>query len=320
MKLCLLLLAAGCLFRMPAKAGSLPLLGLARVSVRVSDLNQARAFYSGFGGFAEALDATNADGSLAAAYFKINDQQFLEIIPGLKSSDVRPMTGFAIRTGHLKQLRAKLATLGLKPGRIRAGLDGSTGFALTNLPGQDLGFLDFVQDGPGSVVQRTKGRDLGNHRLSTHLEHVGIIATNFDAAYDFYVKTLGFRETWRRVSHDRSRVILNHMVMPGPSGDFVELSNFGGLRGRLTRKRAGGAAHFALEVPDIKAVVPVAQSHEPRVRFVPPRYGLDNRWNFNVFDPDGTRMEFMQTVDPAHPAPAVVVTPAKPPKNQAPAK
>ena len=30
-----------------------------------------------------------------------------------------------------------------------------------------------------------------------------------------------------------------------------------------------------------------------------PRFGLDERWQFNLFDPDGTRVEFMQPRDPA---------------------
>jgi len=31
----------------------------------------------------------------------------------------------------------------------------------------------------------------------------------------------------------------------------------------------------------------------------PPWFGLDERWQFNLFDPDGTRVEFMQPRDPA---------------------
>lgn len=62
-------------------------------------------------------------------------------------------------------------------------------------------------------------------------------------------------------------------------------------------------------LPDIKAAVSAVHSRDPALRLGRPGYGLDNRWNFNLFDPDGTRMEFMQVADPAHPAPAVAVTP-----------
>jgi catechol 2,3-dioxygenase-like lactoylglutathione lyase family enzyme/regulation of enolase protein 1 (concanavalin A-like superfamily) len=290
-------------------ASQLPLLGLARVSIRVSDLKQARAFYTGVAGFEEAFDARNADGSVAATYFKIDDDQFVEIIPGLKPDDARPMTGFAIRTDKLEALRKMMAADGLNPGKIEVDADGSRGFKLTSLPGQNLDYVEFVQYGPKSLAQRTKGKFLGAHRLGTHLEHVGIIATDFNAAYDFYVKTLGFHETWRRLTPDQSRVVIDHIEMPGPSGCMVELSNQTGSKMPLTRNRAGEAAHFALTVPDVKDVQAAVQKIDAGLRQTTPHYGLDNRWNFNIFDPDGTRVEFMQVADPAHPAPAVVVTP-----------
>ncbi len=307
-KFLVLLLLGCCLCGVPALASQLPLLGIAQVSIRVSNLDRARAFYSGVTGFDEAFDVRNSGGSVAAAYFKVDDRQFLEIVPGLTESEARPMAGFAILTDQIEKLRAMLAARGLKPSRIRRLPDGSIGFSLTDLPGQDLGYLEFVQYGPKSLAVRTRGQDLGAHRLATNIEHVGIIATNFDAAYNFYVKTLGFHEIWRRLAANGSRVVLDHIQMPGPSGDFVELSNQTGEKAPLTRKRAAGAAHFALTVPDIKAVMAAGQALDPAAQ-KPPHYGLDNRWNFNLFDPDGTRVEFMQAADPAHPAPAVVVTP-----------
>lgn len=305
----LALLLVCCLGRVPVSAAEWPLLGLARVSIRVNDLQQARAFYTGVAGFEDVFDVHNPDGSVAAVYFKVNDEQFLEIIPGLKPDDARPMIGFAIRTDRIEKLYAMLATAGLHPGKIQVDADGSTGFKLMSLPGQDLDYLEFVEYGRKSLAQRTKGEYLGAHRLSTHLEHVGIIAADFDAAYDFYVKKLGFHEMWRRVTTDQSRVVIDHIEMPGPVADFVELSNQSGTKVPLTRGRAGTAAHIALTVPDVKNVQATVQKLDASLRQTPPRYGLDNRWNFNLFDPDGTRVEWMQVADPAHPAPAVAVTP-----------
>ncbi|GGA73112.1 hypothetical protein GCM10011507_25920 [Edaphobacter acidisoli] len=293
-----------------AAADPLPLLGLARVTIRVSDLSQARTFYSGVAGFQDAYDVRSADGSIAAAYFKINDQQFLEVVPGLKPTQPRPMVGFAIRTDQLQKLHQMLKARGLHPGKIHLDQDGSRGFMLTDLPGQNLDYLEFVDYGPKSLAERTKGQNQDDHRLSTNLEHVGIIATDFDAAYNFYVKTLGFHEVWRRVAEDGKHVIIDHIQMPGPSGDFVELSNFGQSNKPLERKRAAGAAHLALTVADINATVEAVHARQSEMKLHSPRYGLDNRWNFNLFDPDSTRVEFMQVADPAHPAPAVVTTPA----------
>lgn len=301
------LLVTCCLCQILALAEPLPLLGLARVSLRVSDLDKARTFYSGVVGLEEAYDVRNKDGSVAAAYFKVNDDQFVEIIPGLKADEVRPMAGFAIRTDQIKKLRGMLVARGLTPGKIRTDSDGSTGFMLTNLPGQSLGYLEFVQYGPKSLAERTKGKYLSANRLSDHLEHVGVATTDFNTACNFYVKTLGFHESYRRVINDQSHAALDHIQMPGPSGDMVEL--FYPNRGPLKRNRAASMAHFALTVPDEQAVVAAAHSREPSVHLGTPGYGMDNRWNFNLFDPDDTRVEFMQIVNPAHPTPALAVTP-----------
>lgn len=306
---CVWLLFACCLSRVPMAAEQLPLLGLARVSIRVSDLNKARALYSGVAGFEEAFDAHDANGAVTAAYFKINDLQFIEIEPGLTPKDVRPMVGFAIRTDQLKKLRRMLSARGLNPGKIRIDADGCAGFYVTGLPGQDLGFVEFVQYGAKSLAERTRGQYLGLHRLSTHLEHIGIITTNFDAAFHFYVDTLGFQENYRRVTTDRSHVVLDHIAMPGESKDLVELFYPAEPHETLKRKHAGSMAHLAFTVPDDDAVVSLAQLRDPRAHLGAPGYGLDNRWNFNLFDPDGTRIEFMQVVDPAHPTPAIAVTP-----------
>ena len=294
----------------PAVADELPLLGLAHVGIRVSDLDKARAFYHGIGGFEEAFDAKNPDGSVAAAYFKINDLQFIEVLPGLTPGQVVPMSHIAIRTDQINKLRQMIADRGLNPTEIALDPDGSLGFSISHLPGIILGDLEFVQYAPGSLADRTKGQFLGDHRTSTHLEHAGMPATDFDAAYHFYVTTLGFHERWRRVAPDRSRVTIDHILMPGPSGDFVELSNFSGASAPLTRGRAGTAAHFALEVPDVQVTMRTVLGLDSTLHRTPPHYGLDNRWAFNTFDPDGTRVEFMQPEDPAHPTPAVAITPA----------
>jgi hypothetical protein len=76
----------------------LPLMGLAHVGIRVSDLESARAFYSGVLGFENAFTTT-------IAYMKVNDHQFIELLPGLKAEDVIPMTHIAMWTEDLKKTR-----------------------------------------------------------------------------------------------------------------------------------------------------------------------------------------------------------------------
>jgi hypothetical protein len=54
----------------------------------------------------------------------------------------------------------------------------------------------------------------------------------------------------------------------------------------------GTAGHFSLEVPDIKVSFKEAQDRGQKP--AEPKFGRDERWQFNMFDPDLTRVECMQ--------------------------
>lgn len=280
-------------------------MGLAHVGIRVSDLERARAFYSGVLGLDNAFTTNKDDGTVFVAYMKVNDHQFIELFPGLKPDDIIPMTHIAMWTEDLEKTRKIMVSRGLAPTEIHKGpRDHNLSCSLRQLPGQNLVFLEFVQYMPDSLHMLSKGKALGGKRLSTHLEHAGIVTTDLDAALKFYVDQLGFKETWRRVNDADKRTTLVHLRMPGSSGDYVELSNLG--NSKLTRARAGTAAHCSLEVSDIKSAYQASLDRGETKDRKEPRFGLDLRWQFNLFDPDGTRIELMQTRDKNAVLPPVV--------------
>jgi catechol 2,3-dioxygenase-like lactoylglutathione lyase family enzyme len=261
---------------------ALPLMGLSHVAIKISDPVKARAFYSDLLGF-----------DMAGSVVSINNYQYIELVEGLQPTDTVPMTHIAMWTKDLKTTRDIMLGRGLKPGEIvQDPRDHTRRFTLPELPGQKLEFLEFVEYPPDWTAPKAAG----GRRLSTHLEHAGIITTDVDAALKFYVDDLGFHETWRRVNEDTKRVMLIHLRMPGPSGDYVELSNQAG-NAKLTRTRAGTAAHCSLEVPDIKSAYQATLDRGATQDRKEPRFGLDLRWQFNLFDPDGTRVELMQPRD-----------------------
>jgi lactoylglutathione lyase len=274
------------------RADELPLLGLAHVEIRVSDLEQARKFYTGVLGYEEAFPLSDTAGSeRAGVCFKINDRQFIEIVPGLKADQWPAMTHIAIATDDIEKLHAMLLERGVAVGPIAtAPRDGNLTCSVRTLPGQNLGALEFVQYVPGSLQSKTLGKALGPRRVSQRLEHAGIISPDYAAARKFYVETLGFRETWTRSQPDGTP-LLNHLRLPGTSGDYVELSY---KPKPVRRAQAGMAAHISLEVPEIRAAQKVVLERAPNPGLKEPRFGLDQRWQFNLFDPDGTRVELMQ--------------------------
>jgi len=63
----------------------------------------------------------------------------------------------------------------------------------------------------------------------------------------------------------------------------------------VTPKRLGVLNHFSLGVPDMKASEKLLQSRgwapTPGSRM---QMGRDGKWQLNVYDPDGTRVELME--------------------------
>ena len=277
----------------------LPLLGLAHAGVQVSNMGQARTFYHDVLGLEEAFA-----GAAGASYFKVNDDQFIEVTPGLETQTVVPLSHLAMRTAQLTKLYQMLRERGLKPSAIRKWEDGTSRFSLQQLPGQ-LGFLEFVQYDKGSGPTRTKGKALGARRMGDHLQHAGFVTLDIAVARKFYVETLGFRETWSRTN--AGKLVLVHLRMPGPSGDYIEIVNRAGTE--LTRAIGGEAGHFSFAVPDAHATHEEGLRRAPQARRQDPRFGMDERWQCNLFDQDGTRVEFMQPRDKSKttPVPPTVV-------------
>jgi len=266
----------------------LPITGLAHAGFLVSDLDKARQFYSGILGYEEAFDLKNEQGQVLLTYFKINDDQFIEVFPGLApNQDVR-MTHVALRTSDIEKLHKMLDARGLAPGKISAGRDGNLNFSVKDPGGMRL---EFVEYRPGSLHWKARGKFLSSRRISGHLQHAGVTVANLDAALAFYRDKLGFQETWRGGPSDQDLRYVN-MRMPGPGGDYIEFMLHSTPP---TRSQLGSMLHICLEVPDIQAAYKKAVEHglPPEDRFQP-RVGLSKRWLMSTFDPDGSRTEFME--------------------------
>ena len=282
MRLLACLLAATALSAQP-----LPLAGLASVGFRVSDLAAARNFYSQLLGFEEAFVIPGLHGEIERVAFKVNDEQFIELLPGLKPDQDQRLAFVAIQCTDLRRTHQLLTERGLKPAPIAMRPDGNPGFWLADPGGTRLEFLEYV---PGSRQHRARGKFLGNNRVSERLWHAGVVVFDPHAAMKFYASALGFRETWRGGPSDQELRWVN-MQMPG-RGDYVEYM----LASQPpNRQQLGSMQHICLQVRDIKAAyenlrgrgLPDDPRHQPRI-------GRNGRWLANLFDPDGSRTELME--------------------------
>src|SRR3954470_16694973 len=72
----------------PVSAQSaVPIAGIAQVTFKTSDMKKARAYYQGVLGFPEAFTVKDPAG-VTSAYFKVNDDQYVEITPTLKPGEL----------------------------------------------------------------------------------------------------------------------------------------------------------------------------------------------------------------------------------------
>jgi len=281
------------------------ILGISHIAVLVSDVDKSRAFYKDFLGYAEPFDLKNPDGSLSLTYIKINDDQFMELFPGLKPDQDR-LHQVAFIVENAEALRAYLAAQGVKvPDRVPKGRIGNSNFSIKDPDGHTV---EFVQYEPDGWTRREKGKFLPDTRVSQHLSHIGFLVGDLEAAKKFYGDLLGFTETWRGSRDDKTLSWVNMKVPDG--SDYVEFMLYSDLPAPDAR---GTSNHMSLEVADIEKAREQLEARPYRKGYTRPievRTGINRKRQLNLYDPDGTRAELMEpsTVD-GKPAPSSTAPP-----------
>ena len=273
--------------------------GISHIAVLVSDVEKSRAFYKDFLGFAEPFDLKNKDGSLALTFIKINDDQFIELFPGLKPNQDR-LHQVSFFVDDAEALRAYLAAKGVRvPERVPKGRIGNSNFSIKDPDGHTV---EFVQYEPDGWTRREKGRFLPDSAVSRRMRHIGFLVGDLEKSKQFYGDLLGFTETWRG---SRDNKTLNWVSMKVPDGDdYVEFMLYSELPAPDAR---GTANHMSLEVADMDKALQKIEARPHRKNYVRPleiRTGINRKRQLNLYDPDGTRAELMEpdTVD-GKPAP-----------------
>ena len=132
-----------------------------------------------------------------------------------------------------------------------------------------------------------------DRRLSRRILHAGLTIKDGAAADRFYKEILGFSETWRG---GRPEGVINWINMRVPDGtDYIEYMLYPAAP--PTRNQLGSAHHVALLVTDIQQALETVRARtapDDRNHRANPSIGVNNRWQLNLFDPDGTRVELME--------------------------
>ena len=126
-------------------------------------------------------------------------------------------------------------------------------------------------------------------QVSSRLIHAGFIVHDRPTMEHFYKDILGFRPYWRGGRTDDHDDWASLQVPDG--SDWVEFML--NVPDNADKRTLGVANHIALGVTDIQAAK--AQLIKNGVTLTEePKIGRGGKWQLNVYDPDGTRIEFME--------------------------
>jgi catechol 2,3-dioxygenase-like lactoylglutathione lyase family enzyme len=264
--------------------------GISHMCVYSADANASERFYTRILGAVKGPDPLDANG--ARYYF--SPPQFVEVLPLPAEHGISRMACVAYNTqdadGLLHYLRthtvAGLTLDGLS--ELRTESDGSRWFQ-TKDPEENL--VRFVQPGR-PIAMAPDARPIG-----TRIIHVGYVVHGRAAEDRFYKEMLGFRPYWfgakqpDRVDWVSQQVPDGHdwleYMMVG-DGSTVPLS-------RVDERQSGVLDHFSLGVANMEqAMTTLIGEDRLSPRHDGPQMGLDGKWQANLYDPDGTRVELME--------------------------
>jgi len=126
-------------------------------------------------------------------------------------------------------------------------------------------------------------------RGSLRIIHAGFVVRDRASEDHFYKDLLGFHLYWQGGMKDGET---SWVAMQVPDGvDWVEYML--NIAADASKHTLGVMNHIALGVPDIHAVQKQLLTNGMKLT-EEPKIGRDGKWQLNVYDPDDTRVEFME--------------------------
>jgi catechol 2,3-dioxygenase-like lactoylglutathione lyase family enzyme len=197
-----------CCSDLAVHAQSTDLTGIAHIALRVNDFQKTRDFYHTLG-FEQAFEFTDS-GKLSVAYIKVNDHQFIELIPRTSDSQPGGILHTCFEVADIESLFKAYVARGLQPTEPKKARAGNLLFVMH---GPDDQLLEYTQYMPESLHSLDHGKHLGD-RISTHMLEATTPVHNLPVERAYYTDRLAFKSA----GSDG-----NELYIAGSSGDKVEL-------------------------------------------------------------------------------------------------
>jgi catechol 2,3-dioxygenase-like lactoylglutathione lyase family enzyme len=218
--------------------------------------------------------------------------------PDPNSSD--RLDHLAFVTENCSALRAYLAAKGVKvPGKIiSSGYAPFRSFSINDPEGHSIEFIEHTKLPKNAAVVHI-GPSFGPelHPIASHIIHVGFVVHDRAAEDHFYKDILGFHLYWYGGMQDDRTDWVSMQVPDGT--DWVEYML--NIKPNADLRATGVMNHISLGVKDMKqaeakvdaAMAQTPPGSKPRMD-EHPKIGRGGKWQFNIYDPDQTRIELME--------------------------
>lgn len=260
-----------------------PITGIAHVRIYSTDLYKSREFYTRILGLAPGTAGCTG---ITHPCFTVNDRQQIELLQVTSAAPANLLAEVAFATPDLEQMRRYLLAHHIAAGAITKDSNGVQHFELRDPEGNPIAFVQL----PASRFFTAPAE-----QASTRMVHAGFIVKDRAAEDRFYMDLLGFRMYWHGGFKDADNDWWEIQVPDGT--DWIEyMLNISPTAGKQER---GVQNHFSFAVEQIKPTVARLRMHGLKSTDEP-EIGRDGKWQYNVYDPDLTRVEFME-FKPAQP-------------------
>jgi len=261
--------------------------GISHLAIYTSNPAAAERYYTVLVGAARLPDPENPLG----VRYAVSATQFIEVLPLPANAGIDRLDHTAWNTANAEGMRKYLAAKGWKvPPSVEKGSDGSRWFQVLDPEGNKV---QFVQ--PSAHPKAVDAP----HVLGHHIIHMGFLVHDRAKEDTFYRALLGFRPywyggmkpdiiSWVSQQAPNSHDWLEYMLNPTPAGAAAPPA--------VSQRSLGVMDHFSIgevSVPETYKKM-VAENRLGDARHdAAPKMGLDGKYQFNIYDPDGTRLEMM---------------------------
>jgi catechol 2,3-dioxygenase-like lactoylglutathione lyase family enzyme/predicted enzyme related to lactoylglutathione lyase len=256
------------------------IMGIAYVQVYVIDTGKSCAFYATTIGV-----QASAAGCAGVSHprFWINGGQSIQLEQAPSPPSANWLAEVAFTTDNVARMHRYLLAHGIKVGAVVKDPSGLPHFELADPEGNRIAFMQRpspVEDYPIIYDQ-----------IAKRLFHAGFVVRDAALEDRFYRDLLGFRMYWHGGFKDND-VDWEELQVPDGS-DWIEYML--NISPTADHKELGIQNHFSLGVVNVKTAYDLLLAHglKPSADDKP-EIGRDGKWSFDIYDPDDTRVEFME--------------------------